>query len=708
MPDKLEEETAMKKEFFEWLAKKVPPAQLSESFIDSTKLDSYCQEKELVSNTFFCISSRDKVMVLRSRLESDSIFKFFYRGKIKKMITVLEYYAQYLDEKREREVTSVHARKIEEESSKAQADMERFCEYLKDKENTQEEISELSNVRKDVVSGQMQQMVMDGVNGDPLVLLATEHGIPWIDKRNAGGSFWMIGNRELMDTLEELRKKGYVFNYAPAGSKSTDRRNAWFLRRIESSTEKSSIRQSAQTGVEQSHTRNVVEQAEENLVDNAIKRQRDAFYEWLRTRSGSYKKNSTENYLKLRKCEKILKNIGVIHCDIFEMADSDKIAQIQKSMTIMLREGHVDSQNTLICTQALRCYQHFLDEVACGKNRIPEKAIVSCDDKANESAMNNGSVKEEKLSEKLQELLQDDDLKPLRDALKMQKITTILQLQKTNLWRFMNSQALYNVGQRQEIFRRLMERMKKKQDCEPAQQYSLKTENQTYLGATPAEALLEYCECIATKYPLKFRSLLDKPYNGGTVVLSRIDKTGDSLKMMNPVAFIGRELVCQDALLYAKWICKTCGETDEPQCMAEPEAKFVVVSEKEPRLEEVNEQAIADVDIQKNQTSSWKESGKAELPVGNKSPLMQMAEGIILAADLRGMTLEELNRQLNTTMVTTKKRLQNRNILFRLTENLSMMRPLWIGMKALSRWKTYWKNCWIKTTGMFLIISGLL
>ena len=460
---------------------------------------------------------------------------------------------------------------------------------------------------------------MDGVNGDPLVLFATEHGIPWIDKRNAGGSFWMIGNRELMDTLEELRKKGYVFNYAPAGSKSTDRRNAWFLRRIESSTEKSSIRQSAQTGVEQSHTRNVAEQAEENLVDNAIKRQRDAFYEWLRTRSGSYKKNSTENYLKLRKCEKILKNVGVIHCDIFEMADSDKIAQIPKSMTIMLREGHVDSQNTLICTQALRCYQHFLDEVACGKNRIPEKAIVSCDDKANESAMNNGSVKEEKLSEELQELLQDDDLKPLRDALKMQKITTILQLQKTNLWCFMNSQALYNVGQRQEIFRRLMERMKKKQDCEPAQQYSLKTENQTYLGATPAEELLEYCECIATKYPLKFRSLLDKPYNGGTVVLSRIDKTGDSLKMMNPVAFIGRELVCQDALLYAKWICKTCGETDEPQCMAEPEAKFVVVSEKEPRLEEVNEQAIADVDIQKNQTSSWKESGKAELPVGNKN-----------------------------------------------------------------------------------------
>ena len=34
---------------------------------------------------------------------------------------------------------------------------------------------------------------------------------------------------------------------------------------------------------------------------------------------------------------------------------------------------------------------------------------------------------------------------------------------------------------------------------------------------------------------------------------------------------------------------------------------------------------------------------------------MQMAEGIILAADLRGMTLEELNRQLNTTMVATKK-----------------------------------------------------
>lgn len=53
-------------------------------------------------------------------------------------------------------------------------------------------------------------------------------GYEVVDKREKGGALWLIGDQELTDFIEELRKQRISFTFAYSGSKSTNRRAAWF------------------------------------------------------------------------------------------------------------------------------------------------------------------------------------------------------------------------------------------------------------------------------------------------------------------------------------------------------------------------------------------------------------------------------------------------------------------------------------------------
>ena len=49
-----------------------------------------------------------------------------------------------------------------------------------------------------------------------------------VDKRGNGGALWLIGGQELAPLITELKEDHISFTYAYNGSKSTDRRPAWF------------------------------------------------------------------------------------------------------------------------------------------------------------------------------------------------------------------------------------------------------------------------------------------------------------------------------------------------------------------------------------------------------------------------------------------------------------------------------------------------
>ena len=53
-------------------------------------------------------------------------------------------------------------------------------------------------------------------------------GFEVVDKRKNGGALWLIGNQDLSPLIEEMKQDNISFTFAYNGSKSTDRRPAWF------------------------------------------------------------------------------------------------------------------------------------------------------------------------------------------------------------------------------------------------------------------------------------------------------------------------------------------------------------------------------------------------------------------------------------------------------------------------------------------------
>ncbi len=53
-------------------------------------------------------------------------------------------------------------------------------------------------------------------------------GIEVIDKRSSGGALWAIGGPEFSSIMDELREKGFRFQFAEGGGRSTGHRRAWF------------------------------------------------------------------------------------------------------------------------------------------------------------------------------------------------------------------------------------------------------------------------------------------------------------------------------------------------------------------------------------------------------------------------------------------------------------------------------------------------
>lgn len=277
---------------------------------------------------------------------------------------------------------------------------------------------------------------------------------------------------------------------------------------------------------------------------------------------------------------------------------------------------------------------------------------------------------DKKLSAELQSLLTEDVYQPLRECLLQEGILTVEQLEAENPWVFMNRHGLYSIAQRQALFKQIMARLRPVEEVQSDQLYVLKTRSCVYRGKSAAEAFAAFCDNIAQKYPLKLRSLLDAPYNGtGSVVLSRTPPAGAYARLMNPVAYISGTLSTQAAMVYGKWICKMCGETDAPVEMLAPRLPTEAEKPVQPSSSKETREPVAPIsqgdssmeqapsgqgDASKQQTSS----GQSDAPksqVQAVAALTERAERTVLEADLEGMTIDALARALGTTMVATRQ-----------------------------------------------------
>ena len=278
-----------------------------------------------------------------------------------------------------------------------------------------------------------------------------------------------------------------------------------------------------------------------------------------------------------------------------------------------------------------------------------------------ESVFNNQTVNGGTLSPQLLAVLADEDMLLLRHTLIQEGILTLERFQSVNPWVFMNRHALYTIGQRQNICTRITNRLKDVESKKDVQsgKYQLVIDSDSYSGETPADVFVSFCERMEQKYPLKFRSLLDSTCKeDGTVALSRTSWKTDEIEMMNPVAFVRKDITPQQIVAYVRWMCAMFGDTPYSVEIAEPEQKSKEVPEAPPK------QMPAPDDTSKNEPST--PAAQPTVPLETVS----QAEALVLKADLNGMSIDELSQGLGTTKTATKDTVAASNRLMTLCERI--------------------------------------
>ena len=260
------------------------------------------------------------------------------------------------------------------------------------------------------------------------------------------------------------------------------------------------------------------------------------------------------------------------------------------------------------------------------------------------------SIKESKpdLEPSLFALLQSSQMSVLREALVQKGIHTLDSFKKLNLWVFMNQNGLYSIGERQKVYSSLRRALNAEGATGSDAQVKIVTCENEYLGSSPADALLDYLRAIASRYPLRFRGLIgQRMVNSDVVPLSHAAVYPDDLHMDNPKVYLRREIGTDYVLDCAKWIATMCRDTDIPQA---------VVTKDQANGNGGKAKGDEDFPILKQDHSSGQEGNSTQEKPTLPSKLQTQVEQLVLAADLEGLTLDQLYAKMeNVTMVALKQ-----------------------------------------------------
>ena len=169
-----------------------------------------------------------------------------------------------------------------------------------------------------------------------------------------------------------------------------------------------------------------------------------------------------------------------------------------------------------------------------------------------------------------------------------------------------------------------------------------------YSGDTLAKTFMHFCEDTAKKYPLLFRSLLDKAIGGTSdIKICRSPENGNFIRMENPTCYISTDLTKDSVVAAVEWIMQRCVCLKMPVSIKEPKTLLAQSSHAETPQTEYSNIQVTSV---RSVSSQESESADPEQ--------IAMVEKIVLDADMDGVTYDSLYNTLRLTMVATKALVQ--------------------------------------------------
>lgn len=205
-------------------------------------------------------------------------------------------------------------------------------------------------------------------------------------------------------------------------------------------------------------------------------------------------------------------------------------------------------------------------------------------------------------------LLSKEVFSPFKLALEKENIRTIEELRALKLWAFMNQNNLYSISMRQTVLTKVRQLLELETIENPDLLYELHCGSTVYSGDTLAKTFLRFCEDVAQKYPLFFRSLMDKTIgNTSDVRIYRSLESGNFIRMEYPTCYVSANLAKDSVITAVEWIMQRCMSVTMPVSIKEPDTFLVQSSHVEISQEELPDAALD-------------EQNEIEIPVSPSTP----------------------------------------------------------------------------------------
>lgn len=522
--------------FSEWLTKQVPPAKLSAIYSVFSDINCFCLSRKILKKPLFETDDLVTLFNVRNTVERSRIFAFSHRKQKSTMIAAIQHYC-------------------------------RFIKEVKDNSNLLDSRSVSNNASR--------SSEQDTLTGNSIIDLLITNNIPFIDNRQKNGSLWIIGGKELSGFAEICSSRGVTFHFKVDGDRVTEYSSAWWTTDDFNNSSKS------ESVVPVTDTISEYELSPEVLYE---KSNRLKFIEWLDKR-GISSGNVFVVLSSLKRCTERGKAGGIIEDDIYHVISSETMHAVRSFL--LADKDFIDADrckgNQL--TNALNLYSDFFDEqLTTPTDEIIVKSNVEIESLVAETTPTKSEI---------DVLLSDEVFSPLKFALAKEGIRTIEELKALKLWAFMNRNNLYSISMRQAVLAKVHQLLEPAVTGNPELLYELHCGSTVYSGDTLSKTFLHFCEDTAKKYPLFFRSLLDKAIgNASDVKICRSPGSGNFIRMENPTCYIRADLAKNSVVSAVEWIMRRCKNVSMPVSIKAPSTLLMQSSLEERPHEELPDTAF--------------------------------------------------------------------------------------------------------------------
>ena len=641
--------------FATWLAQNAPSAHLSELYFCYSEIEAYCLKIKVLRKPLFETIDLDIIKRVQKSVTESRIFQLSHKKQMRKIVTAAQYYKAFV-----KSLVAQETNTTELSISQTMGDTSfdgKPCEVTQRKE-----IALSENKKEDnaliidfchINSFAYTKPVSFSYFGDEqtgisnwtqlyvkvLVCLSEDYPDEFLRMYNtniSGGRRIDFGSPKASDKMNAPKKVSDNF-YVETNLSATDivMKIRLLLDRCNVDYENLEIRY---IKIES------MQCTEPSLVENASKRAASAtkntMSAMVTTDTGNYKvifrnwllhdqymaERSAQSYSSaITNCEQLASRLGLKEIRLYG-ADSAEAQRVVDQLRQTTEYWEVNASQHNRYNAAITKYLLYLqssdrqETTACvaSKNKEPEQQGTDFD-----------------------RFFEDEKYDLLYKELKKKGITTLEELNEVNLWSFMNLHQLYSIQQRLAISTELTAKLRnaeKENDEQNTSVYEIHYNGEVYKGTSPSKAFVAFLTAVSTRYPLKFRTLLNV-YNPEfqKIVVSRYDYGNTKLRLMNPEAYIDSDLSLEQVQQDIAWIIKRCDVVPQDYSVEE-KTKSVELPQRKP-----TDRPTKDLQVD-------------ETPATSISPVLrQEAEDYLLQCDLTGATYEELQNKLHYTMVGTKE-----------------------------------------------------